>query len=51
MLSHEGVSEGRRGYTGFGPSHARRRGPDDPGEELDDPGSVRMIRVEARMSW
>ena len=38
VLSHEGVSEGRRGYTGFGPSHARRRGPDDPDGGPDDPG-------------
>ena len=29
---------GRHGYTGLGPSHARRRWPDDPGVGPDDPG-------------
>ena len=29
---------GRNGYTGLGPSHARRRWPDDPGVGPNDPG-------------
>ena len=29
---------GRNGYTGLGPSHARRRWPDDLGVGPDDPG-------------
>ena len=43
MLSHEGVSEGQRGYTGLGPSHARRQG------RMIRASGVRMIRMESRM--
>ena len=43
MLSHEGVSEGRRGYMGLGPSHARRQG------RMIRASGVRMIRMESRM--